>query len=173
MVILSASALQVGGMVNFFPNWAVPDILLVLVVIWTAKDGFEKTLPRTIVAGIILDLITYVPLGENVVSLAMVSFLVGFSARRFLVSQQAWKLLFLITIVLFATIASQVINFILLSIVTLAEKKELVGMAMLFDPKVIYKILANIIVLFVVYWPIKKAEQFLAMYDIHPIAHKR
>ncbi|HLN19136.1 MAG TPA: rod shape-determining protein MreD [Patescibacteria group bacterium] len=173
LVILLAASLQVSAMVNFFPNWAVPDVMLVLVVIWTAKDGFEKTLSRTIAIGVISDLISYLPVGENVVGLSVVSYLVGYSARRFLVSQQAWKLLFLVTIVIFATIANQVINFIIFTLVTLTEKKELLSAHILFNSGIIYKIIANIIILFVIYWPIKKIEQFLAVYNRDPIVNKK
>jgi rod shape-determining protein MreD len=172
-VIALAAFLEEAALVNFFPATAVPDILLVIVALWTVRNGFEKTWPRAIFAGIFLDLIYFWPVGTNVIALVSVSYLVSFLAKRFLISQHAWKFLFLVILTVVSTLLFHLIYFFISSALAFFGRPDLPGTQIIFSAGIIYKTLANLAILFLIYWPVKRIEDFLSIYNKSVISTKR
>ncbi|MFA6047875.1 MAG: rod shape-determining protein MreD [Parcubacteria group bacterium] len=173
IMILVAAIFQEAAMVNFFPALMVPDVLLVVVALWTARIGFEKTWPRAILAGLMLDLIFFWPPGVNIISLVVVSYLVSFLAKRFLISQKGWKFIFLVILTVISTIILHLIYYLVSTTLLLSENYMKMGAESIFSIGIIYKIMANLVILFVVYWPVKKVEDFLSMFNQSVISTKR
>jgi len=173
VVILAAAIFQVAALVNFFPALIVPDVLLVIVALWTVIIGFEKTWPRAILSGLMLDLIYFWPPGINIFSLVVVSYCVSFLTKRFLISQRGWKFLFLVTLTIVSTLLLHSIYYFISIALTLLGYSMQPEAPIIFSFGIIYKTLANLIVLFFVYWPVKKIEYFLSIYNQSVISTKR
>jgi rod shape-determining protein MreD len=172
MIILAALA-QGAALVNLFPAFVVPDVLLMVVALWTARNGFEKTWPRAILAGITLDLIFFWPLGINIIALSVVSFSVSFLAKRFLVSQRGWKFIFLVILAVASTIIFHLIYYIISSVLALSNHFAPLGVPSIFGLTIAYKTAVNLFVLFLLYWPVKRIEVFLSMFNQSVISSKR
>lgn len=172
-MILVAAIFQLSALVNLFPALVVPDMLLVIVALWTVRIGFEKTWPRAILAGLMLDLIYFWPPGVNIISLVVISYLVSFLAKRFLISQRAWKFLFLVILTVASTLLFHLIYYIISATLALGGNHIQPGTTVVFGVGIVYKILANLAILFLVYWPVKKIEDFLSMYNQSVISTKR
>lgn len=165
-IILFTVVIQLSIFPHFFGSGIAPDLVLMLVIIWTMQDGFEKTLARAITAGLVLDLMSFEPAGFSAISLVVISYLTGALARRFLVTPRPWKLLFVIVIIAIGTLAHQVImNILSISGSHLnLGKIEWIGLK-LFDWRIFPKIIYNAIMFFMIYWPMRKMENFLSMYS--------
>lgn len=172
-MILAAAIFQEAALVNFFPTLIVPDVLLVMVALWTVRIGFEKTLPRAILAGLMLDLVYFWPLGINIISLVFISYLVSFLAKRFLISQHAWKFIFLVFLTVASTLLLQSIYYFISTTLALKGYFFQPGTTVIFTVGIVYKILANLAILFLIYWPVKKIEDFLSIYNQSVISTKR
>ena len=56
---------------------AGPDLVLMLVVIWTLLAGFEEAVVWALAGGIVADLLTRMPTGTTALALVFVSFVIG------------------------------------------------------------------------------------------------
>jgi rod shape-determining protein MreD len=172
MTMMAALA-QEAALVNLFPAFAVPDVLLVIVALWTARNGFEKTWPRAILAGVTLDLVYFWPIGINVIALVVVSYSVTFLAKRFLITQRAWKFLFLVILTVISTIFFHLIYYIVSTALALSGHFAPLGVPPIFSLTIIYKTAVNLFILFLLYWPVKRIEVFLSMFNQSVISSKR
>jgi len=90
---------------SFF--WGLgPNILLLLVIFWVIREGFERALFRNILAGLVLDLSTFYAVGTNIASFVLVAFLISFISKRFLVVVRNWRIFILTVTIIFATLAN-------------------------------------------------------------------
>lgn len=83
LLIWLALLLQLSVVPLFFERKFLPDLVLMLVLAWTIRDGFAGFLPWAILVGIFYDLLTYEMMGVHVVILTVCAYLVSFFSRRF------------------------------------------------------------------------------------------
>ncbi len=107
-VIIQTSLLPV-----FFPVGSVPDVVLILIMFWTIRSGFEKNLARTVMGGFLLDIFSFWPAGINIFSFVTVSFLVAWIGKRFLTSQLMWRFFLMLIVIFFGGLINSIITFVL------------------------------------------------------------
>lgn len=161
--IMLLIAIQISILPNFFPARAVPDVALVLLILWTTRRGLEKVWKLAVLTGIFLDLLSFLPVGMNVFSLIVTLFAVDYLARRFLVSQRTWRFFILVLISVFGTILNEILLLLLFSSVFWAEKISANALSF-WDASMAHKIIYNILLLVILYWPLKKLEDILNLY---------
>lgn len=108
LVIFFAVIFQVSFLSNFLLVETMPSLVLLLVIFWTARKGFEKNLLRTITAGLLLDFALFDVPGTHILSFSMVSFGIGFLSKRFLVSDRFFRFLIISGIIIAGTIADMI-----------------------------------------------------------------
>jgi rod shape-determining protein MreD len=106
LVLLLAATVQISVFPIIFPLFPGPNLFLLLVVYRAVTNGFVGTWRYAVLAGAILDLLLWSPLGTHVLIFALVSAAAGSLAKRFLVVHQPWNLLALVGIVALASLAS-------------------------------------------------------------------
>ncbi len=74
----------------FFPGFSVPQITLMLVLVWVVKRGFIRMLPWIIAAGFLLDLVSYTPVGTAIAFFVLAACAASLFSRRFLVEGGNW-----------------------------------------------------------------------------------
>lgn len=165
VVIFLAVLSQASFFPNILPAGMTPDIVLILIIIWTAWEGFEKVLWRSIFSGLILDMIYSWPTGVSIISLIVISYLIDYLAKRFLVFQKAWRLLVIILFIILGTLFNLAIITILIKSFSFL-KHEQISYPVISSPGfVTLKILSNLIIAAVVYWPLRKIEKTVSFYN--------
>ena len=154
---------QVFFLSHFFPNSTAPSLIILMIIFWTIKVGFEKTLKVAIFSGILLDIFYFWPIGVNVISLVVVSFLTGYLAKRFLVADFFSRVFWVIIIISIATVANDFIGFAIFEMISFFKKIN--NIESLFTFLIWKEILVNIILFAIIYWPIKKLTSFLSLYS--------
>jgi|GEM_PF-633367 rod shape-determining protein MreD len=166
LIIFLTVIIQISVFPHFFPPGLVPDLALILAIIWTVDEGFERSLWRIVILGLVLDLLSFWPVGFNVIALVLISYATSFLAKRFLISPKAWKLLFILSVLALGTLAYHIIiNILLLFFNSLASEKLDNLILRIGDAKIIFKVACNLLALFLIYWPLKKTEEFLSFYN--------
>ncbi|HPN96911.1 MAG TPA: rod shape-determining protein MreD [Candidatus Moranbacteria bacterium] len=161
-LIFIAVILQSSFLPIFFPPETIPDLALILIIIWTIRNGFEKTVGRSILAGFMLDLVYFWPVGISIITFVTISFITSFLAKRFLISQRSWRLFIIVCFVVLGTLINQTILVVFAKILTYLKEETL--FSPFFGISSFFKIVSNIVLLFIIYLPIKKIESFLDMY---------
>jgi rod shape-determining protein MreD len=165
-LIFLAVLIQFSVLPHFFPSGMVPDLALVLVIIWTVNVGFEAMLWRIVVLGAAMDIFSFWPIGMNVISLVIIAYATSFLAKRFLISPRAWKLLFILSAIALGTIVDYfILNSLFLAYAFLGSQKMDNLILKTGDVKNIFSALSNILIFFIVYWPLKSIEKFLSIYN--------
>jgi len=165
IVVFLAVIIQIAVLPNFFSPGTIPDLFLVLVILWTIRRGFEKVLPWTVLAGFFLDLAYHWAVGISVISLALVTFGINSLAKRFLALQGVSRAFMMIALVVFGTIANDLFSGVLIKIFDYL-KNDIIGTNLpnFLDYKIFIKIIYNIFVLAIIYWPVEKLENMLNFY---------
>lgn len=165
LIIFFAAVFQISVFPGLFPSGLSPEIVLVLVIFWTARDGFEKSWLRAVLSGFILDLFYSWPVGINAVAFVLVSFGVGFFSRRFIISQ---KNLGFFVLLLLAAAGSVAHSLALLVLARICESLNIAGAGIFlqdFSGRTIFlKILINMLLFVIIYWPLSSLEKFLSFY---------
>lgn len=130
--------------VSFFPGLTsgkiIPDLALVLVILWSVRKRFEEIWLWIFFIGLFLDLATFEKVGVNVISLIIISYLISFLNEKFFISQRHATFLILISLVIGGTFANwTAVN--LLSNFFKSYSLSLLGL----------KIVSNLAILFIFY----------------------
>lgn len=156
-----ASMIQVSFLPAFFPELAVPDIGLVIVVLWTVRYGFNEKWARIVGLGLVFDLLTYSPPGVHVLTYVLSAFAISFLTRRILSQELLWKYILIFVFVASATAMSD----LLLSLITnlrgyISENAYLPDVAFSVD-RLMMKASLNVILLALIYWPVMQVEKMV------------
>lgn len=146
---------------NLFPSAVSPDILLIAVIIWSAKNGFENTWKRSIIAGFLLDALSLGIIGLNALSFSIVAFLTGSLTGRFFAPRNAWAALNLVSLVIIGTVVHFLIVNPLAYYASFFNFNPGAFLSLLQIKKLALEIFYNLIMLAIAYWPIAKLENFL------------
>lgn len=161
-IIFLSVTVQTSFLPNFFAFGAVPDIALILIIIWTAKTDFNSVLKWAILAGAMVDLASYRPVGMNIFSYVVIAFAANSISKRFLIPQVGWRFFTLILMVFFGTLLNSFVLFVLVKIFAgLNAASDFSNINQAFFIKSAY----DAAVFAIIYWPLEKIEKILAYYD--------
>jgi len=155
---------QVSFLPNFFSNDEIPDLILVVLIFWTMKVGFEKTWKEAMLAGFFLDVLNFSPLGSNALSFLIVIFLVSFLNRKFILIHRSWKFLVLAILIIFGTIINDLALGLIFKTIEIFKRIDL-GAFPIFYYELAYKAAFNLLIFIIIYLPLKKFEKFLDFYN--------
>jgi rod shape-determining protein MreD len=158
LVIIQVSVLPV-----FFNSRRIPDLVLIVLIFLAARRGFSAVWGIAIVAGLLMDLLSFFPIGADIISFALVVFIVGFLAQHFFVAQSTWKFFVLIALIFIGTIANDLILSVLMKIFLNINKISSTGFATL-SSDLWLKVLNNIVGFVIIYWPLKKFEDMKSFF---------
>lgn len=153
---------QVFFLSKIFPMHLVPNLILLFVVFWTLKAGFEKTLKIAIFSGIILDIFYFWPIGINVLILVTVSFFARFLGRRFLVGDFFFRSLWLMVAVSGAVILNEFLTQLIFSGLAFFQKG--IPFQFSFGWRIVLEIIFHLLTFAIIYWPLQKIEALISLY---------
>lgn len=164
LIIFLAVILQSAVFSNVFFLGTGPNILLLLIIFWASREGFEKALGKVILTGLILDLVSFHPVGMNIFSFVAVAFLVGFFSKRFLAVSSGWRAPVLIFLVILSALTNELLLAGLFQLAgyfkSLPQTNPIFSLSGLLLAK---KIFLDILFFPVVYFLLLKNEKFLSL----------
>jgi len=149
IIILFLVLLEVSFLPYLFSDFA-PDLVLILIIFLSAREGFNKIWPIAVTAGILVDLFFFQTIGMQVIIYSLIAFGVGSLAKRFLVEHKLWG----IFTILFLVVMGTIINSLALDF----REKVFSGEYFL------YKSLVNAAAFITLYVPMRKLEKMLGRY---------
>ncbi len=162
IAIFVVAALQTSFLPRFFSSENIPDLLLIIVIFAAMRVDFFKILIWIVLSGIILDMSYFAPLGLNVFVFVLVAFVSSFLSRKILVTHGIWKFLTIFGIIIIGTILN---DWILAIFGVIISKSNLHYNVSLFLGKDIFlKLLFNLIIFSLIYWPLTKFTKYLDSY---------
>jgi len=160
-LIYLAAVAEVSLAPNLFLGRLVPDIVLVLVIIWSSRKSFESFWIWAIIAGLVLDAVSLERIGLNAALFLLISFGINFLSKRFFVGQRSRNFFWVAVLILAGTVISYT-----LGIGLNAAVGEMSLEAFSFRG-VIFKAVNNLIILTIIYWPVVSSK------NIFPIEESR
>ena len=109
LIIFLAIILEISFFPALFAGKIMPDILLIIIILWSSRRKFEEILPWVFLSGFLLDLTVSGKFGINAFSLVLISFLVSFLRRRFFIIQRTGAFF----IAFFLVMGGTFLNFVL------------------------------------------------------------
>lgn len=167
-ILFFAAIMQVSLFSNFFPMSLAPDMAMLVIIIWTIKSDFNIVLKWAILGGFFSDMLLFWPVGTSIFSFVAVAFITNSLGKRFLVSQVAWKYLIFALIVAVATLLNYIV---VLTSIKILTNQEIISrgifsyMELLFRKEMLLKILHNLIMFAMIYWPLGKINKVFAYYN--------
>lgn len=159
--------LQVSFLPNFFDSRIIPDLALIVLIFFTTRKGFGEIWLKAVTAGLILDFFSFYPLGVNVIALLLVVLITSFLTSRFLAAHSIGRLLILILLIIIGTL----INDFMVAILTKLFKNSYDFLS-IFSWDIGLKILSNILIVAIIYWPLKKYENIKLFFEQKDILKK-
>ncbi len=80
--------LQKSFLVNLFFYNSVPDISLLVIIIWSAKKSFRSMWIWALIAGFMVDILSLSQIGLSMVSFLLVAFLVDYLSKKLLTDNE-------------------------------------------------------------------------------------
>jgi rod shape-determining protein MreD len=148
---------------NFFSVRHIPDLALIVLVFFSTRRGFSEVWGMALVAGFLMDIFSFFPLGINTFSFLLVVLAASFLAQRFLVTYSTWRFLTLILLVIAGTALNDFIIVTLMKIFLSLRNAVETGYP-LFYSDFWLKIFNNVLVFILIYWPLKKFENLKNVY---------
>lgn len=159
LIILILAAAQVSLFPSLMPGGLAPDLVLLLVIFWTASYRFDRVWLWIVVAGLVLDALTFSIFGLNVVALTVAGFGVGSLAKRLRAAQKPMAAMILFGFVIFGTLA----YWLSLAVLS-AAANSLSGVPINFSGawinNLFLKIFYNLVLFAFLYLPFRKMESF-------------
>ena len=151
-LIFLASVTKISLAPALFPAHVVPDVLLILVIIWSARKTFESFWPWALASGIILDFVSLERIGVNTISFLIISFLVDFLSRRFFINQRK-SMFFWVAALVFLGIIT---NYLLLSGMYFFIGNLNPGVFNL--RSMLFELLNDMLVFAFIFWPVNSSK---------------
>jgi rod shape-determining protein MreD len=156
--------LQVSFLPHFFNEKNIPNMVLLVLIFFTVRRGFGEVWPSAIMAGLLLDLFSFFPVGFHIFSFAFSLLIVGMLTKRFLVANSVWKFFIFIFLVIIGVVANDIALLIFSRSANIFVK-----IAGVVAPPIGYdfwlKILGSLIVFAIIYWPMAKFEKMRGLYN--------
>jgi rod shape-determining protein MreD len=166
ILIFIAAVLQISFFPNVFPSGCVPDAVLILIIIWVFQEGFEKNWLKIIFAGFMLDLFFFWPIGVNIISFLVVAFGIGFLTKRFRISHKNTGFFVMVVLIAAGTIVNSLVLNLLITAFNSIDPDKIHNLILNFwDKRMAFKILSNLLLFSIIFWPMIHLERFLSLYD--------
>ena len=166
LVIILAAVLQISFFPNIFPSGSAPEAVLLLIIFWVSQNGYEKNWKRAIFAGIILDVFYFWPIGVNIMAISLTAFGIGYLTRRFSVSHKNLGFFVMLVIVIAGVIANNLFLSFFAAIYNHLEPNRInYPLLDFWNNKMIFRMLTNLMLFTLIYWPLLTLEKFLSFYD--------
>ncbi|MDO9231688.1 MAG: rod shape-determining protein MreD [bacterium] len=104
IIIFLAVILETSFFPALFAGTIVPDVVLVLIILWSSRKKFEDIWLWAIWGGFFLDLAIFGKIGINAVSFVVISFMASFLRERFFIAQRTGAFVIALTLVTGGTI---------------------------------------------------------------------
>lgn len=155
LIFFLAAILQISFLPNLFFNNSAPDLVLIIIIIWSFKLNFNNLWIWIVVISFVLDIMNLERVGTNGIIFLVISVMVDFLANRFFVTQRN-RVFFVLGIFV---IGGTLINYISLNfIVNLSNhffNQANYSFLKIFKMSdLIFKIINNLMVFILIYWPI-------------------
>ncbi|MDP1883812.1 MAG: rod shape-determining protein MreD [Candidatus Moranbacteria bacterium] len=161
LILFLSTIMQISFLPVFFTDRSVPDVTLVIIMIWIARADFNSVLKWTIIGGLMADIASFQPVGLNVFAFVTVAFIINSLSKRFLVPQFAGKFFILIILVVVGTAVNQAIIGFAAGI-----GGQTAGLfrsiPFFFGQGFFLKLLYNLGIFAILYWPLKKLDKIFA-----------
>ncbi|HRY82939.1 MAG TPA: rod shape-determining protein MreD [Candidatus Moranbacteria bacterium] len=152
IIIFLAVVLQI----SFFPGLTsgkiVPDVVLVLIILWSSRKKFEDIWLWALIGGLILDIAVFGKVGINAFSFILISFMASFLKERFFIAQRTGSFLIALALVAGGTI----LNWLLTNFLADFSINFSVNL-------MIMKIIGNLIIAIFLYLIISKFKEFFGI----------
>lgn len=165
VILVVLAVIQVAVFPQFFPAGAIPNLILILVVSWTIRSGFGDNWKKIIIGGLILDLFYGWEIGINIISLSIVSFLIGSLIRRLSITQRGWGFIMAIGLVGLGVLINDTVLIMIIKIIDWVKKMPLEGsMVYPFSLRIILDAFLTALTAIFLYLPLEKLELFVDSY---------
>lgn len=164
IILFIAVILQISFFPIFFKDGLAPDLALILIIIWTARFGFEKIWPWAVLAGAMLDITSFSLIGTNILSLAAIAFVINYLAKRFLVTHTAWKFLILGLFVILGTFLNELIILFIAKSLSVIKDGGGIKLMVNINIDILQKAVFNLFIYALIYWPLGKLESQISPY---------
>jgi rod shape-determining protein MreD len=163
LVIFLAVMLQISFFTNLIPIGVFPDIALIIILFWSMRAGFDETWKWAILAGAMVDLTYFWPVGTSVFSFVFAAYIVNSLAKRFLVAQSAFRFLILSAFIISGTILNSIL---VVLAVKFARREAIDFIPLFFNTDILLKTFYNLIIFSLIYVPLGKLEKFSSSLDL-------
>lgn len=110
VIIFLAVILETSFFPALFAGVIVPDIVLVLIILWSSRKKFEDIWLWAILGGFFLDLAIFQKIGINVISFVIISFVASFLRERFFIAQRTGAFVIALALVTGGTILNWILT---------------------------------------------------------------
>ncbi len=163
IILLILAIIQSSALPKFFPENSVPNLLLIVVIVWSAKIGFSRGWKLAVVSGFLSDLFSFVAVGTGIFYFTAAAICVSYLARRFLVSQKTLQFFILLVFVFCGSLLEGLLRLIFPEIFRQITLSGIFSLP-LFSSALIFKVFYDSLLFSLLYWPIKRVEKFLNFY---------
>ncbi len=158
-VIFFSAVIQISFLPNFFPAGAVPDLLLVFIILWSMKKEIKEIWIWILLTGLFLDFFSLLPAGTNISAVFTVVFLIRILMRQYFITDKVWKFFTSAGFVIIGTLVNEIVLFLILKFIL---KEDVV---MFSDKNFYLRIAYNLMTFLIIYWPFAKFEKVLEFYN--------
>lgn len=166
LITVLAAVLQISFFPNIFPSESAPEAVLLLVIFWMSQSRYEKNWKKAVFAGFVLDIFYFWPVGVNIIAVSLVAFGIGSLTKRFSVSHKNLGFFVILALVVVGTIVNNLAVNFLATVYNYLDPNRIDYPALSFwNSRIILKILANLVLFTLIYWPLITLEKFVSFYD--------
>jgi rod shape-determining protein MreD len=157
IAVIFSTILEVSFLPSFFSLQHVPSLVLLVVILFSIREGFEKNWKWVLLAGIIFDLLSFGRLGVHSFSFLLISWIASLFSEKFFISQK-WQSFFMLMIVIFISSALNDFLIFVFSRAGFFFSEKNIGSLYFLGSNILFRALYNIIVGAIFYNPIEKLQ---------------
>lgn len=173
-ILIVLAIAQVTILPQFFPAGAIPNLILIAVIYWTIRSGFNDAWKKAVLAGFILDLAYGWAIGINILALSVVSFMVGYFTKRFSAGQKGWGFMLAVGLVGIGTVVNNTATIALIKTVGWLRSLPLENsMIYPLGMNIIWSALLASVCFMFLYLPLEKLEKFFDSYNSNKFVKTR
>ncbi len=150
---------------NIFFLGISPNLAMDLVIFWVVYEGFEGAFFKIILTGFILDLVSFHPIGINIIIFSIIAFLTSIFSKR-LFAFGIWRTIILMLFVMIGTGINEIGTFFLFKAIEYFKGiKEAENIFFILNRNVFFsEVCLNILFFFLIVFLIVKIEKFFNLY---------
>lgn len=171
-LILLAVVFQISVLPIFSLGGIIPDLALVLVVLWVVQEGFDGAFSKVLTLSILVDLFNFHTVGMMTISFVLIAFGVSSFSKRFLVAHKTWRFSMLAVTVFAATLINNFFVVFLMRADNYLRNSGIQYFPTLISKSIFEEAALNVVLMILIYFPLKKVERFLEIYRFKKVSLK-